>query len=139
MGPMEKIKVMERRIDEMMMAMAVKAKEFDVLTEKLAGNADELERLKERLSEHVKKIAQWIINFPTGRWSSSTSTIQQQQQEEEVDLQKEEAVLTAEFAANKREWGELTAAWNAKREEFEELSKEQKMLLNMVQLYLLPI
>jgi hypothetical protein len=40
----------------------------------------------------------------------TTSTIQQQEQEE-VDLQKEEAALKAEFAANKRERVELQTAF----------------------------
>jgi hypothetical protein len=139
MCPKEKIKEMERRRDEIMMAMPVKAKELTALTEKLAGNNDELGRLEERLSGQVRKIEQQsVFNFATGWRSPSTVQTQEQEKVDLVDLQKEAAALDAELAANEREREELKAAWHAKCEECEELSKEHKSLLNTAQLYLLP-
>jgi chromosome segregation ATPase len=127
MGRKEKIKEMERRAEEMEEAIPVKTKEIQSLTDKLAANVEECRALSERLSEQLRKMRQ--------RRSPSTSTTQQQ---EKVDLAKEDAVLEAEFAANKKEREQLLAACHAKREEYEELSKELKSLLNSAQLYLVP-
>jgi chromosome segregation ATPase len=127
MGRKEKIKEMERRAEEMEEAIPVKTKEIQFLTDKLAANVEECRALNERLSEQLRKMRQ--------RRSPSTSTTQQQ---EKVDLAKEDAVLEAELAANKKEREQLLAACHAKREEYEELSKEQKSLLNSAQLYLVP-
>jgi uncharacterized coiled-coil protein SlyX len=134
MGRKEKIKEMERRAEEMEESTHVKSREFDALSDKLADNIDEYKKLADRLSELVRKMEQ---RSTYGWWSPSTSTIQQQQQEK-VALQKEEAVLKAEIAANKKEREELKAACHAKVEELEELSTDQKLLLNTAQLYLLP-
>jgi chromosome segregation ATPase len=127
MGRKEKMKEMKRRSEEMEEAIPVKTKEVESLTDKLTDNVEECRALNERLSEQLRKMRQ--------RRSPSTSTTQQQ---EKVDLAKEDAVLEAEFAANKREREQLLAACHAKREEYEELSKELKSLLNSAQLYLVP-
>jgi hypothetical protein len=103
MGSKEKI------LKEMEEAMEVKWKELAALTDKLAENTEEFIKLNGRLSEQARKIEQ-----------QSISTIQQQEQEKVVDSRLEEAALKAELAAHKMEREELTAAWNAKRQECQE-------------------
>jgi chromosome segregation ATPase len=137
MGPKEKIKEMEMRRDEIWKAIPLKHKELDALGDKLAEKSDESTRLNDRLSEHMRKITQRsTYEGWTGWWAASTSmpTIQQQK----VDFENEAAALETEIAANEREREELDAAWNAKREELEDILKELESLGNTAQLYRLP-
>jgi type II secretory pathway component PulJ len=137
MGPKEKIKEMEMRRDEIWKAIPLIHKEFDALGDKRAEKSDESTRLEWRLSEHMGKIAQRsTYEGWTGWWAPSTSTPTIQQQK--VDFENEAAALETEIAANEREREELDAAWNAKREELEDILKELESLRNTAQLYRLP-
>jgi Ser/Thr protein kinase RdoA (MazF antagonist) len=133
MGPKEKIQEMERQRDELEVTIPLKAKEFESLSDKLEENVEEQGRLVGRFEQHLKKFHQQnTFDAQTG-WMTRCQTPQ-----EEVDSRREEAALDAEIAANEKEREELKTAWDAKRQELEELQKARKALISKAEHYLLP-